>query len=167
MGRLSDTFLPSREVPIPHGKGASITIRGVSADDISQLYFRHKGAIERLYAGFIKGEEPPSMETVVGTVLAEAPDLAASVIAHANGEPENTEDAKGLPIIVQTRALLDILDLSFDSMAEVKKILVDLAFRMNEANQTFLRDTPLTDEEVEQLKSLLPSEPGSGASESS
>ena len=165
MGSLSQITIPTAEVLLPGGGDQSLTVRGVSPEDITSIYLVHALAVDRVFARFKDAGEMPSIDEAIKTLVADAPDLAAAIIAAANDEPDEVDAARKLPAITQITALFEITRLTFDSWAEVKKILEMFADAMEKVNREVFSTgmPPIAD----LLKSdgATPSVNGSGTSE--
>ena len=125
MGSISALRLPRSEVQLDDEQ--TLTVRGLSVFDLSEIIREHAGVLDGLYKShIIAGEEMPSTATMAQALMMEAPDVVARIIARANDEPESWEIVSTLPGIVQIDALVEIAALTFRSEAEVKKLLETL-----------------------------------------
>lgn len=84
--------------------GGTITVRGLSFDDLHTLYQRGHG--ESL-APFLTGE------LNIGELVTDAPALVVDVIALAADSPDAAPAIARLPIAVQTRVLAAVYRLTF------------------------------------------------------
>lgn len=125
MGSLADLKLPTTEVPVSDGQ--TLTVRGLSLTDISEIFREHAIVLEGLYQKHIvaKDEMPPA-DQLAKALMTEAPLVVAQLIASANDEPESDEIVGKLPIMVQANALTEVAALTFRSEAEVKELLEKL-----------------------------------------
>lgn len=125
MGSLSDVTLPTEEVSV--SKGQTITVRGLSLTDVALIYRRHAEALENLYQEHIvDSDELPPMDKLARVLFDTAPNAVAEIIAAANDEPEMAPEAARLPGLVQIRALITVMALTFESEEEVKNLMETL-----------------------------------------
>ena len=135
MGSLSQVVIPVEDVPISDGQ--TLTVRGLSYTDFSEVYVAHAAAAEEIAKMFTEtkeGEFPP-FEDIVKKLITEFSDVAAEIIAIANDEPGQVAVAYRLPAVVQTRALLAVIRLTLHSQAEVKKIVQEITQGMIAAEE--------------------------------
>lgn len=123
MGSLSELQLPTDEVKVP-GSETTISVRGLSLTDCSQLLKRHGEQLEIVYQSNIVGQDdiPPAAD-IAKSLMQSAPDAVAEIIALANDSPEEAKTVRKLPAPVQVEALSKIAVLTFHSEAEVKKLI--------------------------------------------
>ena len=125
MGSLADLKLPSTDVPVSDGQ--TLTVRGLSFTDISEIFRDHAMVLEGLYQKHIvDNDEMPPADQLARALMSEAPGVVAQIIAHANDEPESSEIVERLPALVQANALAEVAVLTFRSEAEVKELLEKL-----------------------------------------
>lgn len=125
MGSLSDLRLPTAEVNVSDGQ--TITVRGLSVADISEIIREHAMVLNGLYqTHIVEKAEMPAADVLARALMTEAPEVVARIIAHANDEPESWEIVSKLPGITQINALVEVAVLTFHSEAEVKKLLETL-----------------------------------------
>lgn len=117
------------EITIDTSSGG-ITLRGISADDLTGLVQRHGAMLETWF----EGADP--MQTI-----SKAPALVADMIACAAGEPGAVDMAAKMPIGLQVRALSAVFKLTFED-ADMGNVL--RLFAMSHAGEqptTGNRDT--------------------------
>jgi hypothetical protein len=123
MGSLADLRLPTAEVEVP-GTGITLTLRGLSIADASELMRRHGEALNSVYAETIDGQDQlPSAQIIAQTLMKAAPSAVAEIIALANDAPEHADKVAKMPIPVQIEALSEIAILTFHSEAQVGKLV--------------------------------------------
>lgn len=158
MGRLIDLQIPTVPVETP---GGAFAVRGLSLEDIVNLYNEHTAQAGTLFDQFNKwaaadgtGEELPPLGEFVAMLISQAPVLAARVIAKAADadSPEGLAMARRLPPLAQTEALEKIGHLTFRSEEDVKKMAALMIRYAKNLVQALLRAS----------SSLEPSVPGSG-----
>ena len=132
MGRLSELQIPTSQVETP---GGSFAVRGLSLEDIVNLYNEHTEQAGSLFDQFNKwaaadGDDLPPLDQFIALLISQAPILVARVIAKAADEdtPEGLHMARRLAPIEQADALEKIGKLTFRSEEDVKKMLA-LAIR--------------------------------------
>ena len=122
MGSLADLRLPTEEVEIP-GQDVTITVRGLSLTDASEILRRHGEALTHIYQTKVAdSEDLPTPSVVAQALMLTAPQAVAEIIALANDNPQAVETVRRLPVPVQIDALSKIAALTFHSEAEVKKL---------------------------------------------
>jgi hypothetical protein len=123
MGSLTDFVVPTSEVAVP-GSDTSITVRGLSVEDVAGLIRVHGEELNRVYEINIQGQDdlPPAME-IAKALMVTAPLAVAEIIALANDSPKSFSIVRKLPAPVQIEALTQIAVLTFHSEAEVKKLV--------------------------------------------
>lgn len=109
-----------------------VTLRGITADDLTGLVQRHGALIETWFEG-----DPDPMHTIN-----KAPALVADMIACAAGDPNAIETAAKMPLGVQIRALTAVFQLTFDEidMGNVFRLFVQ-TFAGTQQPTTGNRDT--------------------------
>lgn len=164
MGSLATVSIPEVEVPLPGG-GDSLTVRGLTSEDIATLYRGHAEPLEEVFQRFTKEQRVPDMAEIVQIAVNEFPIFASTAIAIANDEPDLADVAAKLPAVTQVKSLIEIIGLTFESWAEVKKILDIVADKLEEARMEGLWSDTLPIGSKEKNDGSTASEPGSGASE--
>ena len=125
MGSLSDLRLPTSEVFFSEDQ--SITVRGLSVADLSEIIRDHATVLNSIYQeNIVNAGEMPAADVLARALMTEAPEVVARIIAHANDEPESWEIVKNLPTITQINGLVEVAILTFHSEAEVKKLMETL-----------------------------------------
>lgn len=123
MGSLTDLPIPSAEVKVPGQKDLTVTVRGLSLADMTELFRRHGEALEHIFQTEIVGtDDTPAPATVAKALMVTAPLAVAEIIAMANDNPDAVETVRRLPMTFQIEALAQIAALTFESEAEVKKL---------------------------------------------
>lgn len=120
MGLLSELTIPTEEVRVSATQ--TVTVRGLSLEDLVALFRTHGQAFESVWADN-SGEPGDGMGAMARALLTSAPEAAAEVIALAAGEPESVETAAGLPGPVQVKALCAVATLTFESEEEVGNLM--------------------------------------------
>lgn len=113
---------PTRVVAL--GGGQMCTVRGLSFEDFAALLRTHLPDLEAIFDLFanIEGVSRDQFDSVAATIIAQAPGLAANVIALAAGEGD-ASDAQKIPGPIQLNLLTEIGDLTFTEAGGVKKFL--------------------------------------------
>lgn len=125
MGSLSDLRLPTSEVFFSEDQ--SITVRGLSVADLSEIIRDHATVLNSIYQeNIVDAGEMPAADVLARALMTEAPEVVARIVAHANDEPDSWEIVKNLPTITQINALVEVAILTFHSEAEVKKLMETL-----------------------------------------
>ena len=125
MGSLSDLRLPTSEVFFSDDQ--SITVRGLSVADLSEIIRDHATVLNSIYQeNIVDAGEMPAADVLARALMTEAPEVVARIIAHANDEPDSWEIVKNLPTITQINGLVEVAILTFHSEAEVKKLMETL-----------------------------------------
>lgn len=124
MAKLSQITIPSVEVPLP-GLDETITVRGLSVNDLERIFQDHGEGLTELFRDWVasKGLTMPEPAELINMLRQEVPDVLAAMIALANDDPDAAETVSRLPGVVQVSAAIEVLKLTFHSVAELKKIL--------------------------------------------
>ena len=144
MSSLSDIRLPTAEIPV--GGDQSLTVRGLSFSDLSDIWRDNADVLDKLYREHIvEREEMPPADELAKAVLAEAPRIVALIVAHANDEPEQSDVVSKLPGVTQIGALVEVARLTFHSEAEIKKLMETVTQGATTLNRLFggIRDAAL------------------------
>lgn len=123
------TFTPP-SAEIMHGDKPAFTVRGLSLADLSHLMRTHMPDIQvivALWRDFQAAGSDGDIFPVIAALAADAPILAAHVIACCAGEPDAHENAKQLPIPLQIEALTQIFRLTFEEYGGLEKTVAALA----------------------------------------
>ena len=111
-------------------KGGSVSVRGLSLDDVTVLLKHHLADLDNLmeiYQRDVKDEMAIAAAVQYGVSLArEAPGLVAHVIALACDEPEKVDQARMMPLPVQVELLKAIGTLTFEEVGGAKKFFESL-----------------------------------------
>lgn len=108
--------------------GGSLSLRGLSLNDISALMFNYLDQLEHLF-GMYSDEE--QKETAMQesakfavTIVRECPKMVAQLIILAGDEPQELfEIAERLPIPVQVEAIRKVFELTFLESGGAKKFV--------------------------------------------
>lgn len=121
--RLDELNIPTAVVPMPGGVG-SLTVRGISVEDIESIMTTHGAQIKEAFLKYVaeKGQVLPTPSEMV-RILREVPQISAAIIALANDRPDQIAKAAKLSIGTQTMALMEIVKMTFESVEQVKKIV--------------------------------------------
>ena len=117
MSKLSSLKLPTFSVNVGD---TELTFKALGFNDITALISSHREELELLYSKASKGD---GFDDLITVVLKQFPDLAASVIAHSNGDPEATDAAASLAAPLQLVILENIIDMTFNEVGGVGKFL--------------------------------------------
>ena len=90
--------------------------------------------MEPLYTEFKTGKAK-DLQSIAVHLVRSAPYVVAGIISIANDAPDELEKAKRLPTMVQVRAVTEILKLTCNSVAEVKKMLADVLEGLESTNE--------------------------------
>lgn len=122
MGSLSDIVIPTEEVDA--GQGQTITVRGLSFLDVSTIFQDHAAVLDKLYREHVvERQEMPPADQLAKALMTESPEVVHHIIAHANDEPESTDQVAKLSGVVQMNCLFAVAALTFRSEDEVKKLM--------------------------------------------
>lgn len=115
---LKELVIESREVALPGGQ--SLTVHGLTLEDITNLLGAFKNEISQIFNG---GMDVPDMTS-------RAPLFTATLIAVGAGEPDAVEQARKLPLGTQMIALEEIWNLTLPDddalgklMARIEKLV--------------------------------------------
>lgn len=123
MGSLTDLPIPSAEVRVPGRDDLTVTVRGLSLADMTELFRRHGTALEHIYQSEVMGGDGiPAPATVAKALMLTAPLAVAEIIALANDNPKAVGVVSKMSATFQIEALAQIAMLTFESEAEVKKL---------------------------------------------
>jgi len=111
---LKDITVPSETITIAD---TTFTVQGLTLADLTDLLQSHQEAITALFNG----------ERTLGTVLEESPQLAASMVARAAGEPDAADTVARLPVGVQLTALEHVWDLTVPDEEALGKVVSRVA----------------------------------------
>jgi hypothetical protein len=123
------TFTPP-SAEIMHGDKPAFTVRGLSLADLSHLMRTHMPDIQvivGMWQDFQAAGPSGDIYLVLTTLAADAPILAAHIIACCAGDPDAHEQAKQLPIPLQIEALTQIFRLTFEEYGGLEKTVAALA----------------------------------------
>lgn len=136
MGKLSTFKHVTTEVEVSGEQ--TITIRGLSVADIGAILHEHANTLDKLYQEHIVGESenPPEIDVLVRALMTEAPQAVASIIAHANDEPDSAETVLSMPGMDQIKLLIAVAQLTFHSEEELGKVVEALIGGMRSITNT-------------------------------
>ena len=122
---LVDIKVPTEDVAVP---GGSLTVRGLSLNDLTVLLSGFRTELERIFAHMEKmgSVSMEGMAEIADTLLLKSPTLVAHAILLAADEEITSEAVKQalkLSIGVQTDAIEKIGRLTFEGSGGVKKFL--------------------------------------------
>jgi hypothetical protein len=136
---LADFQPETREIQA--GGGQSFAVKGLALTQITVLIREHFPDLDAILMLFQEAGETPtvsSLQTVILSIVSQAPGLAANLIALAAGEGD-ARQAEKLPLGVQIKALQEIGELTFTEVGSVGKLLGAIAALMkNEKAQKVL-----------------------------
>ena len=110
----------------------SVTVRGLSLDDVSVLMHNHLPDLDGLFDLYENAATTPADTGVATTarymvnLIREAPALVANVIALASDEPDAVENARRLPMPVQLDIMKKVVTLTFDEAGGPRKFFESL-----------------------------------------
>lgn len=108
---LKDIVIESRDIALPGGN--SITVRGLTLENLSSLLGTYKPELTQIFNGKMS----------VPDLTTKAPLFTATLIAVAAGEPDAVEQARNLPLGAQLIALEAIWDLTLPDEKALGKLL--------------------------------------------
>lgn len=158
---LKDLRLPSAEIEVPGG--GKFTVRGLSTNELEDLYRKNKDAVVEIFDNYMGSDEEPNWGLVISDAMKLAPELISQVIAIAADEPEETETVSKFPPGLQLKALERIGALTFSLETEGKNLLEIVAAFLENLNP-LLEVGSRKLAELEVIKNAQQSKPGSGAS---
>lgn len=103
------------------GRGGSLTVRGLSFQDLTALIRDHRETIEKLFKDY--SDEDSNAQNLLTKLLTNSPEFCAQVIALACDAPEAVNNARMLPITAQLDALIAVGKMTFEEAGGVKKFL--------------------------------------------
>lgn len=122
------TFTPP-SAEIMHGDKPAFTVRGLSLADLSHMMRSHMPDIQvvvGMWQTFQAAGPDGDINPLLTVLAADAPILAAHIIACGAGDPEAHEFAKQLPIPLQIEALSQIFRLTFEEYGGLEKTVAAL-----------------------------------------
>lgn len=128
---LSDYELPSDVMSLGKsrsGEEITVTLNPISFFDLSKLVNKHGPVFALAYAKFtVEKKKNDLRPETVGLMLADAakefPEAVGEIIALSAGEPDMASKAAKMKVTLQAEALMRIVQLTFESEAEVKKFV--------------------------------------------
>lgn len=126
--KISD-LLP-KPINVPVGGDQFLTVKSLDLKAITKVIQAHREPILQLIAT-AQGGKPD-----FAVALEMAPDMVATIIAHASGTEGQEEDIKQLPGTVQLMAMAEIWKVS---VPDVKKLLDSLSGVMGQASSKPVR----------------------------
>lgn len=118
--------------------GGSLSLRGLSLEDVSSLVNHHLRDLEAIFNLFTNGGierlDDIQFERLAMSIVQEAPGLAANLIAIASDEPEEAKQAAKLTFPVQIAALTTIGDMTFREVGGWGKGLEGIAALLGRMN---------------------------------
>lgn len=163
---LLDYVVPSTEITLAQAKdgkpAVSMTVRGLAFADLSALIVKYGPQLIMIYgrvfaeakAGKLDGSR---VGELIQTTLVDCPELMAEIVVIASDtpvSPQALEVAKKLPPGIQLEALLHIVEHTFVSEAEVKKLIEIVTKAMERAGDL-----------VGRMTQTIPGKDGSGESD--
>lgn len=131
MMSLAD-FQPERETV--EFKGGSLSVRGLSLDDVTTLLRHHLDDLDAILEMYARDVDPNFASAATAQyaikLVREAPGLVANIIALANDQPDYADNARRLPLPVQIELLKAIGRLTFEEVGGAKKFFESLATLM-------------------------------------
>lgn len=126
-------YQPARE--IVEFKGGSVSVRGLSLDDVSVLMSHHLSDLDNLLDIYRRGVDESLAVAATAQyairLVKEAPGLVAHLIALAVDEPSHVDKARGLPMPTQIRILEVAGRLTFEEAGGAKKFVESLGSLIN------------------------------------
>lgn len=119
------TYQP-RTTDVSIGEDNSVSVRGLSFNDVVWLFDRHSDDINSalgLMGENADSENPVSDEQMLVKLVGMFPDLVASITARSSGEEAHVEQAKALPFPTQLEVCLEVIDLTFREVGGTKKFM--------------------------------------------
>jgi hypothetical protein len=117
---LKSFRVPRRDVPT---SGGVFSVRGVSLVDLTGVFLEHRHEMSALYDRVMKGDISVDPETAILQALASAPNVLASLIAHAVDEPDEAATVLTMPLADQIALSLVALQITFESGGGIKKVI--------------------------------------------
>jgi len=117
---LSNYNPETTTVDLP-GRGGSLTVRGLSFQDLTALIRDHRETIEKLFNDY--SDDGSNAHSLLTKLLTNSPEFCAHVIALACDEPEAVDNALRLPLTAQLDALIAVGKMTFEEAGGVKKFL--------------------------------------------
>ena len=109
------------------GRGATVSVRGLSIDDIAVLLKDHLSDLDGLFELWERSSDQPlASARFVVALTREAPALVATLIALAADEPDMVAKARRLSLPVQIELLKAVLRLTFEEAGGAKKFVESL-----------------------------------------
>lgn len=130
-------FQPEKQT-VEIGAGVSLSIRGLSLNDISNLIKLHAGDLDGVFDLYSQASESGRdfdgivFANYLMQLISSAPGLVSSIIATAADEPDQVDNAALLPLPVQYDIMQKIFGLTFSDIATLKKIFADVMTKVGE-----------------------------------
>lgn len=130
-------YEPARHEFVLNGGSFTFSVRGLSLQDVSRLVNHHLPDLEALFNLFARGAgnlDDNKFESLIMSLVSEAPGFAANLIALAADDPEGAEKAATLPFPTQVDAIMKIGDLTFVDVGGWGKGMERIAALLNRTN---------------------------------
>lgn len=121
-------FQPKREaisVMTEKGDEHLCFVRALSLTDLAALIETNLHDLDALMMRVAQGQgnvfAPGVGDSIIVTLVKDAPEIAAQIIAMAADEPEQTENARRLPAPVQLDTLVKVFNMTFNDYGGPKK----------------------------------------------
>lgn len=124
---LADYQPLRREIPLRGG--SSVSVRGLSLDDVAvlmNLYLRDIDALFNLYDEVDEASQVRAMAQFAVVLCREAPTLVAHAIALVCDEPDHIDKARLLGLPKQVEILKAVFEMTFEEAGGARKFIESL-----------------------------------------
>ena len=141
---LTQYVAPKKSITVP-GHGA-LEVEGLSLSSLAVLVQTHMDDLDAVFDLFMSGAEVPEdgISNFIGSIITQAPGLAANIIAIAAGQPQGAPNVMKMPFNLQTDMLMTIGDLTFAEPGSVKKFLEQVAMLLQKTGVQKITKAKLT-----------------------
>lgn len=128
---LTQYVAPRKSITVP-GCSEALEVEGLSLSSLAILVQTHMADLDAVFDLFVSGAEtkPDQIADFLGSVIMQAPGLAANIIAVAAGQPKGAPNVEKMPFSVQLDILMAVGDLTFTEPGSVKKFMEQVAMLM-------------------------------------
>ncbi len=125
VSKLSELALPTKRVRVNDTQ--ELEVGGISFHTLAQLFNQHGPTLALIYGQFVeaKGAQltPQSFANILRVAMTDFSEVVHSGIAIACGEPDGAKTVARLPLPIQAELLEAVVELTFQSEADVKKLI--------------------------------------------
>lgn len=150
---------PTISIPLG-GENQPLPVRGLGLQEIAILIREHMPDLEGIVEMVMATEDwrDLNLGPLAGSLVSQAPGLAANIIALSAGEPDFAADVMTMPIGVQAKLLNAISQLTFEDVGGIKNglgVIMGLLKKMDtKSMQTMMKASKTVAREVESSTSI-------------